>query len=320
MRSSRAGSTPDGEWRVNLKDQRKAYWFALMAVLCWATAAAAFKLSLQHLGTHSLVVYSSAVALLVLLVTAWLGGTLSELRQWRRADFLRSALLGVLNPFVYYVILFRAYELLPAQEAQPLNFIWPVVLVLLSALLFRQPLRLVSCIALLVSFSGVVVIATHGDPLGFRLSDPLGVALALSSTVVWALYWLYSSFDDREPVNRLLVNFAFGLVYVSCYSALTGNLEVPGLAGWMGSIYIGIMEMGLAFVCWLKALRYSRSTAEVGNLIYLTPFLSLLVIAAVVGERILPSTWIGLCLIVVGILIQNRLGNRPLAGKPEAAG
>lgn len=292
-----------------MKDQRKALVFALLAVLCWSTAAAAFKLSLQHLGSDSLVVYSSAMALLVLFATSWLGGTLGEIANWRRVDFVRSALLGLLNPFIYYVILFRAYQLLPAQEAQPLNFTWPVVLVILSAVLFRQRIRPLSYLALLVSFFGVVMIATHGNPFAFRLSDPLGVSLALGSTVVWALYWLYSSHDHREPVNRLLINFAFGLVYVLCYCLLTGKLEAPGLAAVAGSIYIGIMEMGLAFVFWLKALRYSRTTAEVGNLIYLTPFLSLLVIAAVVGERILPSTWIGLLLIVSGILIQNRFGN-----------
>jgi drug/metabolite transporter (DMT)-like permease len=144
----------------------------------------------------------------------------------------------------------------------------------------------------------------------FVSAIPLGVALALGSTVVWSLYWLYSSNDHRNPVNRLLVNFAFGFAYVLVYCLATGRLEVPSTPAMIGGIYIGLMEMGIAFVFWLKALRAARDTAQVGNLIYLTPFLSLLVIGAVVGERILPSTWIGLVFIVGGIVMQSRFGRR----------
>ncbi|KAA3622197.1 MAG: DMT family transporter [Proteobacteria bacterium] len=294
-----------------MSDQRKAYVYALLAVGCWGTVAAAFKLSLRHVGSDALVLYSAAAALTFLFCVAMFTNTLSEVRRWRTGDYARSALLGALNPFLYYVVLFKAYDLLPAQEAQPLNFTWPVVLVVLSAILFRQPIRPVSYLALGVSFLGVVMIATHGNPFSFRLSDPLGVTLALASTIVWALYWLYSSNDRREPVNRLLMNFAFGFVLVLGYCVSADRLEPVGWRGLAGSVYIGLVEMGLAFVFWLKALRLSRTTAEVGNLIYLTPFLSLVVISLVVGEEILPATWAGLVLIVAGIIVQNRFGGTP---------
>ncbi len=297
-----------------MKNQKKAYAYALLAVLCWATVASAFKLSLDHLGSDSLVLYSAGVALLFLGVYGSISRSFFELSRWRATDFVRSAILGGLNPFLYYVILFRAYDLLPAQEAQPLNFTWPIVLVVLSAVLFGQPIRLVSYLALLVSFCGVVVIATHGNPLDFRLSDPAGVTLALVSTIIWALYWLYSSNDERNPVNRLFVNFCFGFLYVLAYCAIFGTLELPDLHGMMGSVYIGLVEMGLAFVFWLKALRLSRTTAEVGSLIYLTPFLSLIVISIVVGEKILDATWLGLVLIIGGIVIQNRFAGGSRTG------
>lgn len=295
-----------------MDDQRKAYAAALGAVACWSTVAAAFKLTLAHIGSDALVVYSAAAALVFLGAVTLVTGSLGEFRQWSAADVLRSATLGSLNPFLYYLVLFKAYDLLPAHQAQPLNFAWPVVLVALSAILLRQRIRAVSYAALAISFSGVVIIATHGNPLSFTLSDPLGVALALGSTVVWALYWLYSASDARDPVNRLAANFAFGLAYVALYAAASGRLEWPSAAAAAGSVYIGVMEMGLGFVFWLRALKLSRTTAEVGNLIYLTPFLSLMVIAVVVGERIGPATWIGLVLIVVGIVAQNRFGQAPL--------
>ncbi|MDE0213961.1 MAG: EamA family transporter, partial [Deltaproteobacteria bacterium] len=86
------------------------------------------------------------------------------------------------------------------------------------------------------------------------------------------------------------------------------SMEVPTPRGLVGAAYIGTFEMGVAFVAWLQALKLSRTTAQVGQLIYLTPFLSLLVIAFVVGEPIYKSTLAGLALIIGGIVLQRRSG------------
>ena len=66
--------------------------------------------------------------------------------------------------------------------------------------------------------------------------------------------------------------------------------------------------MGITFLAWLQALKTAKTTAHVVNLIYLVPFFSLLCIALVVGETILPSTLVGLLLIVTGIVLQKILG------------
>ena len=68
--------------------------------------------------------------------------------------------------------------------------------------------------------------------------------------------------------------------------------------------------MGITFVIWIKALKYSRTTAQVNNLIYLTPFLSLIVISSVIKERILLSSIIGIMFIIGGIILQKRIGDK----------
>lgn len=291
-----------------MKNQTKAYLYAAVTVLFWSTVATAFKLSLRHVSADALVFYSSLVSVVVLLCITLATGRLRELRRWTSADIRTSLRLGFLNPFLYYVVLFRAYDLLPAQEALTLNFTWPMVLALFSILLLRQPISVRALVAMAVSFAGAVLIATRGDPLGLDLANPLGVGLALGSTVIWALYWIYGVKDGRDPVTRLLVNFVFGCVLSGAYLWLSGSPELPGTAGLIGAVYIGTFEMGIAFVAWLRALRLSRTTAQVGQLIYLTPFLSLLVIGLVVGEPIYTSTVAGLALIVGGIVLQRRAG------------
>jgi drug/metabolite transporter (DMT)-like permease len=288
-----------------MERQTRAYVYACAAILCWATVASAFKLTLRYLSFTELLFYSSCVSLVVLGGFTVIGGMATELCRWSRGDYLRSAVLGFLNPFLYYLILFKAYHLLPAQEAQPLNFSWPIVLVLLSIVLLKQPIHLGSLLAMLVSFAGVLTISTRGDVVGWQVTDGLGVALALGSTVIWSLYWIYGIKDQRDPVLRLFVNFAFGLGFVTLYLLLMEEPRVPPWQGLAGACYVGLFEMGITFVFWLKALRMSRTTIQVTRLIFLSPFLSLIVIHLVVGEPIYPSTVVGLVLIVAGILLQQ---------------
>jgi drug/metabolite transporter (DMT)-like permease len=282
----------------------------MVAVLFWATSASAFKLSLRHVGVLSLLFIASATSTFAFGIYLLATKRLALLKAFTRKDYLWSAGLGFLNPFLYYVVLFKAYSLLPAQEAQPINFVWPLTLVLLSIPLLGQRIRFASILAILISFTGVVVIATRAtgpaDILRFRFSNSTGVLLALSTTIVWALFWILNAKDRCDEAVRLFVNFAFATGYILIALLLAGRLPMAPWQGLVGGVYVGLFEMGITFLAWLKALKAAPTTAHVVNLIYLVPFLSLLVIALVLGETILPSTVIGLVCIVAGILAQKR--------------
>ncbi|MFU2209628.1 DMT family transporter [Solidesulfovibrio sp. C21] len=289
-----------------MPDQKKATRYGLATVAMWSTVATAFKLSLAHLSPLQLLLYASLSSCLVLAATLAVQGHLGGLARLSRAQWRRSFALGALNPFLYYTILFAAYDLLPAQEAQPLNYTWAITLSLLAVPLLGQKLWGRDLLALVVSYSGVVVIATHGDIAGMRFASPSGVILALASTVIWALYWIAGTRDDRDPVVGLLANFLCSLP-LTLLAVLCFSDPFPGsLAGLGGAAYVGVFEMGLAFVTWLTALKCAANAARVANLIFLSPFLSLVLIHVFVGEEILPSTLVGLVLILVGLAVQRR--------------
>jgi len=161
----------------------------------------------------------------------------------------------------------------------------------------------------LISYTGVVVISTEGHPLGLHFTDPFGVFLALVSTVIWALYWILNTRDGRDPVVGLFVNFVCGCPLVFAYYLLTTEVRLPKLPGLLGAAYVGIFEMGICFVLWLLALKLTDNAARISNLIFISPFLSLLFIHLLVGERILPATFIGLLFIIAGLIVQ-RLGSK----------
>ncbi len=297
-----------------MKQQRQAYTYALLAVLCWSTIGSAFKISLRYLDFLTLLLFASFIAAVVLFIILLLQGKLHLLKKIKNEDLLSSAFLGLLNPFLYYIVLLKAYELLPAQEAGTLNYIWPLVLVLLSIPMLRQKITRWSILAILVSFFGIMLISTHGQPFTLRFSNPVGVILALGSAIFWALYWIFNMKDRREEVSKLFLNFCFGFFYIILTIAILRFLGMNWsrypLLPWQGitgSVYLGIFEMGVTFILWMMALKLSSTTAKVSNLIYLSPFGSLILIHFFVGETILFSTVIGLVFIVGGIILQQSI-------------
>jgi drug/metabolite transporter (DMT)-like permease len=288
-----------------MEKQTRAYLCACAAVLFWATSASAFKISLGYIDVFSLLFYASITSTIAFFVYILISNKLKLLKSLSVKDYVYSIFLGFLNPFLYYAVLFKAYSILPAQEAQPLNFIWPITLVVLSIPLLKQRIGPKDIIATFISFSGVLVISTHGDIFGFRFTNVMGVCLATGSSVVWALFWIYNVRDKRDEVVRLFLNFVFGSVLTFMLMAALTGVHIPNPPGLFGAVYIGLFEMGITFLLWLRALKLSKTTAYVTNLIYMVPFLSLILIHFTVGEKILPSTITGLVLIVGGIVLQR---------------
>jgi drug/metabolite transporter (DMT)-like permease len=288
-----------------MEKQTRAYLCACAAVLFWATSASAFKISLGYVDVFSLLFYASVTSTVAFFVYILISNKLKLLKSLSVKDYVCSLFLGFLNPFLYYAVLFKAYSLLPAQEAQPLNFIWPITLVLLSIPLLKQRIRLRDILATFISFSGVLVISTRGNIFGFRFTNITGVCLATGSSIVWALFWIYNVRDKRDEMVRLFLNFVFGSVLTFLLMVVLTGVHVPSPPGLIGAVYIGLFEMGITFLLWLKALKLSKTTAYVTNLIYMVPFLSLILIHFTVGEEILPSTIAGLVLIVGGIVLQR---------------
>lgn len=288
-----------------MKKQTQAYLLTILAVTFWGTAASAFKIALQYVSPFLLLFYSALVSTLALFIILVLQGKLAKLSRISKQSWAMAALLGFINPFLYYLVLFKAYSLLPGQIAMSLNYGWPLALTLLSVPILKQSLSRAQLIAIVVSFIGAIVIATRGQFVSLGDVNTFGVALAFGSTIIWAVFWLLSARDGLDPVFKLFLGFCFGLLYTLLFSPLLGGLQLPSAQAIFPLIYIGLFEMGITFVLWLTALQLSSSAAKLGNLIYISPFLSLVFLQIIIGEKIHSTTFIGLFMIVGSIIFQE---------------
>ncbi|MDE0220165.1 MAG: DMT family transporter [Spirochaetaceae bacterium] len=275
--------------------------YALISVALWSTVATGFKLGLRELQPVQLLFLGCVVALAFFAAARPFVSAPMNLRR-----HLAAACLGLLNPLGYYLVLFEAYDRLPAQIAQPLNYLWAVTLALLAIPVLKQRLSLRGWIGVAVSYAGVAVLLTRGGSAGLGRFDTVGVALALGSTVLWAGYWLLTVRIGAHAVPLMLNGFAAATVAIGVICAATAGLPAITPANLGYGAWVGLVEMGVAFLLWQRALALTAVAGRLGQLIFLSPFLSLVLIATVLGERIHPSAPVALAMIVAGLALSRR--------------
>ena len=284
------------------KQEQNAVTFALAAVVLWSTVATGFKLGLELLEPVQLLFLGTLVSTIIFVVAASISGTW----EVNRRTLGESLLFGLINPFLYYLVLFEAYDRLPAQIAQPLNFTWAIALAVLAVPLLKQPLSRRTGAGIALSYFGVLILLTQGDVGSWPVIDWFGVTLALASTLLWAGYWLLNTRSTTQPLTLMALSFLFATPLIGFVCILGPGLPVLSwkVAGY--GVWVGLIEMGITFLLWQHALRLTDNAGRIGQLIFLSPFLSLILIGTVLGERIHYTSVIGLGVIVAGLLVTGR--------------
>lgn len=277
----------------------------LIAVASWSTVASAFKISLRHYSYYELLLVAAISALLVFALVITFQKKWAQLKTISRKEWGLFAITGLLSPTGYYLILFKAYDLLPAQIAQSINYSWAIVLTLLLALVMKQRIPLLKFLGMVISLGGVALISLGSESFsGVQLSIT-GLLLAFLSAFVWASFWILNKKNEHiDNVLALFVIFLFGSIFL-LVGLLFVDVQLNSLKGVLSAVYVGLFEMAIPFIFFGLALKKTNNPALVNQLCYLSPFISLFIIRSVLGEPIYTTTFIGLALIVGGILFNE---------------
>jgi drug/metabolite transporter (DMT)-like permease len=275
---------------------RSASWLALGAIGLWATLA-------------SLSVSLASVPPFLLTGLALLAGSLIalplsgfDLRQWRVP--LPTLALGVYGLFGYHFLFFIALRYAPAVQANLVNYLWPLLMVVLGPLLLRDVrLRRVHLLAAGIGFSGAALAILGGRSLdaGFAW----GYVPAAGSAFIWASYSLLTQRVPPFP-NAAIGSFAVvsGLLSLACHALLEPSWALSGRDALLIAA-LGLGPLGAAFFLWDAALKRGNA-ARIGLLSFLTPLLSTLLLLALRGQ--MPT----LSVLAAGLLIVSAaaLGSR----------
>lgn len=290
-----------------MQDNNKALIYGGIAVISWSTVATMFKMALRYFSHFEMLLVASFTALFIFSIAMTILKKWKDLKNLPLKQWGWFALVGVLNPVAYYLVLFKSYALLPAQVAQPINYAWPIILLVLLAIIARQPIPKLKYIGMALSLGGVAIISLGSGNISGQSLPLTGLLLAFLSAFLWATYWIVNNQNKKvDGIVALFLSFLFGSVYL-LIGALFVDVNLNSVPGILSSIYVGAFEMGIPFIFFGLAIRKTNNPALVNQMCYLSPFISLFLIHIILGEQIFATTYLGLFLIVFGIVFNEYL-------------
>lgn len=269
---------------------------ALTAVLLWSFLA--------YLGARLSHLPPFLIVGLALTLSGLLG--LSRWRDWRVSP--QTYLVGIGGLFGYHFLYFTAFHYAPAVEANLINYLWPLLIVLLSPLLLPPTaLRLHHLVGALMGFAGAALIVTGG-----RFSPDLahlrGYLIMAGAALTWSTYSLLTKRLPRFPTGAVGgFCLASGLLSLVIHAlALRAGASLPALtlSDVLSLLALGLGPMGAAFYAWDAALKRGDPRV-IGSLAYLTPLSSTLILVGIGGRTLTWTAAAAMALIVSGAVVGS---------------
>jgi drug/metabolite transporter (DMT)-like permease len=234
--------------------------------------------------------------------------SIARIRTW--VVPLRTLAVGIGGLFGYHFLLFSAFQHAPAVEANAINYLWPLLIVLLSPVYLPQyRLKSQHIAGALLGLGGAGLVVTGGQ-FNLDLAHLGGYLLAAGAALVWASYSLVSKRLPHFPSTAVggfcLVSGVLSLVLYLVSSSLDLH-PLAALSGmdWLALFLLGVGPMGVAFLTWDAALKRGDPRL-IGSLSYITPFTSTLVLVLLGGKRLTWVSGLAILLIIGGAIISSR--------------
>ncbi len=287
-----------------MNKSKLAYIYISFAILGWASTAAVVKLLVQELSNLQVIFYSFIFSVISLFGIVLFQKKLHLLKQYSKKDYLKMMGLGTLGCFIYFILFFGAFMYASAQEVFIINYLWPIMVVMFAIIILKERLSPLKILGILLGFFGVYIVATQGNLLSFSFTNLKADVLAILGAVSYGLFSVLGKKYNYERFTSMLIYYITGFILITITVFFFSSFPKLTFLQLIGIVWLGIFSNALPYVFWFKALEYG-DTSRMANLIFLTPFLSLVYIYILLTEKILLASFIGLAAIVAGILVQS---------------
>ncbi len=281
---------------------KRSYLFTFIAIFFWSTMSVTVKLLVTGRENMQVLWISSFFAALSLFVFNYIKGNLKKLKSYTGKDWLISVLIGLPGIFFYNIFLYSGTSMMPASQANIVNYLWPIMCVVFACIILKEKVTLRKVLAIIISFIGICIVM--GDSFThFDSKILLGAVCCSLGAVCYGIFTALNKKYDYDKNLSMLINYVVVFVITSVINAISGDLFIPTAAEFFGFIWNGVFVLAVANTAWMYAVS-SSNTAKVANLAYITPFISLVWTTVILHEAFKINYLLGLVVIILGIFIQ----------------
>lgn len=284
-----------------MDDNTKGFLYAFLAVLFFSTFGVISKTLTSTINPLSITIWMiavSTISLFVYLIYKKKQSLITPEFKKRKWFFIAMGFLGL---FLHQITYVKSYEILPASEVVILFYIYPILMIILSRIIFKEKTSLVSNLLILMGFSGLYLAITKGDLLSFNFT--LSSLLVIFTAFLWALFSvLLKSKNLDQEVSMFLFNIV-GLFFLILIIPFSDFKYALSFKEFILILYIGIFTTAVAFVLWSKAMHETK-VSVCSNTVLLSPVMSLIFISIFLKEKIALFQMIGFVIIILSIFIN----------------
>lgn len=285
--------------------EKLAYILVILTSLLWGSSATVGKIVLKNLSNFQILFYISFIAFVSLFIISWKKGSLNQVKSYTKRDYFNFAYMGFIGVFLYDIFFYGALMHAPAQEVFIVNYTWPVWVGIFSCILIKEKFSIKKAIAIGMGFVGIYLVVSKGKMnVAVEIGNMKGYAMALMGAVCYGIFSVLGKKHNYDKFLSMMFYYAFTFIYISIYLCIFYYIPTINFKEFLGLIWLGAFSGGIASVLWSLALKHG-DTFKMSNMIFLTPFISLIYTHFILGDRIYVSSFIGLLFIIIGILIEK---------------
>lgn len=287
-----------------MKEEIRAYFYVGMTIMLWASVPSVIKFLMGGLSAMQVAFYFLLFGSVALGTVLMLQGRAKQFIHFRKIDYLRFLLLGLLANYLYHLCFNNSLRFISVSEAITLNYLYPIMIVVLASLILKENITKIMALGCLLGFGGLIVAVTGGKitPLGYSIN--IGLGLVVLAAFCYALFSVLLLAFKYEVITVMFMSIITGLIFVAGHILLFSSLVLPEPKEWIGLAYIGILPLAIGSILWLKAMKIIGAS-RVAILMYFTPVIGILIAHLAFAENPGLYLFLGMGMIIGGNILSN---------------
>jgi len=285
------------------KENIKHIFLISILLLFWGIYSSISKLLLGDYDSMSLLFFmylSSAITItLYMLITK----KIKAIKRIGKRELVIYSLISLFS-FLYYFLYFIALKNAPAIEITTINYLFPLLIAILAIPINKEKLTFKKWVALLLGLIGVFIILSKGNLSSIHFTHIKADIFAFIGALSWALL---SNLSKKYVKRQESFTFiAIIIQFIACIFILPffTSIHLPNITQIIGASWLGITNLVICFLIW-QNLVYKLSASTVASISFITPFINIVAIVIILGEKMTLASLIGFLVVVIGITLQS---------------